>query len=252
MNKGVALPDNYSVQLHSVRDAVADDLQGAVARLAEIGFEHVEPYAFAERTDEFERAFAASGITAPTGHAAAIDSDEPARIFEAAARLGIATVIDPFVPTERWTTLDDIARTADRVNELTAIAATFGLGFGYHNHNWEIANQVDGRSALYAFVDRLDAGVRLEIDTYWATIGGADAPALLRALADRVGFIHVKDGPISDDTSTQLPAGQGAIDVAGILAAAPDALRVVEFDAYAGDVFEGIAASYAWLTENDR
>jgi len=29
-------------------------------------------------------------------------------------------------------------------------------------------------------------------------------------------------------------------------------LRVVEFDGYAGDVFEGIAASFAWLLENDK
>ena len=41
-------------------------------------------------------------------------------------------------------------------------------------------------------------------------------------------------------------------DVAGILAAAPQALRVVEFDAYAGDVFDGIAQSLAWLKENDQ
>jgi sugar phosphate isomerase/epimerase len=242
---------NYSVQLYSVRDAVADDLQGTVARLAEIGFEHVEPYAFAERTDEYERAFAASGITAPSGHAAVIDSDEPDPVFEAAARLGIGTVIDPLIPTERWRSADDIARTAERVNELTARAATFGLAFGYHNHAWELANTVDGRAALYTFVDLLDAPVRLEIDTYWATIGGADAPALLRELAARVGFIHVKDGPISEDVTTQLPAGQGAVDVAGILAAAPRALRVIEFDSYAGDVFAGIAASFAWLQEND-
>jgi len=242
---------NYSVQLYSVRDAVADDLQGAVARLAEIGFENVEPYAFAERTDEYERAFAASGISAPSGHAAVIDSDEPDRIFEAAARLGIGTVIDPLIPAERWQSVDDIARTAARVNELAARAATFGLGFGYHNHAWEIATRIDGRPALHAFVDRLDAGVRLEIDTYWATIGGADAPELLRGLAERVGFIHVKDGPISDDVTTQLPAGQGAVDVAGVLAAAPQALRVVEFDSYSGDVFAGIAASLAWLAEND-
>ena len=45
----------------------------------------------------------------------------------------------------------------------------------------------------------------------------------------------------------QTPAGQGDVDVAAILAAAPHALRVVEFDAYSGDVFDGIAESFAWL-----
>lgn len=36
-----------------------------------------------------------------------------------------------------------------------------------------------------------------------------------------------------------------------ILAAAPQALRVVEFGDDAGDVFEGITESLAWLGEND-
>ena len=52
--------------------------------------------------------------------------------------------------------------------------------------------------------------------------------------------------------STQTPAGQGDVDVPAILSAAPTALRVVEFDSYRGDVFEGVAQSLAWLRENDR
>ncbi|MGY4858496.1 sugar phosphate isomerase/epimerase family protein [Cryobacterium sp. AP23] len=262
-----------SVQLYTVRDAVSADLQGAVARVAAIGFTQVEPYSFVERADEFEKAFAASGITAPSGHAPVIDSADPARTFDAAAQLGIGTVIDPFIPTDRWQTADDAARIADRVNELQAIAAAQGLRFGYHNHQWEFANQVDGRSIYELFVERLTPDVALELDTYWSTVGGADTPELLRRLGDRVQFLHVKDGPIAGTIATtlpsnesalkvsdeltaafkdQLPAGSGDVGVAAILAAAPHALRVVEFDGYAGDVFEGIAASFAWLAENDK
>jgi hypothetical protein len=34
--------------------------------------------------------------------------------------------------------------------------------------------------------------------------------------------------------------------------AAPQALRVVELDGYAGDVFDGIAQSFAGIKENDK
>jgi len=241
-----------SVQLYSVRDAVQADLPAAIARLAEIGFTQVEPYAFHTRTEEYKAAFTASGITAPSGHAAVIDSDNPREIFEAANALGITTVIDPFVPSDRWQTADDAKKIAERVNELQVIAHEYVLDFGYHNHNWELENTVDGTSVLELFVADLNPGVVLEIDTFWATVGGADTPALLKSLGDRVKFLHVKDGAKSTDTSLQQPAGQGEIDVPGILAAAPQALRVVEFDAYGGDVFEGIAASLAWLKENDK
>ena len=262
-----------SVQLYTVRDAISADLQGAVARVAEIGFTKVEPYSFVERADEFAKAFAASGITAPSGHAPVIDAADPARAFDAASQLGIGTVIDPFIPTDRWQTADDAARIADRVNELQTIAAAQGLRFGYHNHQWEFANQVDGRSIYELFVEQLTPDVALDLDTYWSTVGGADTPELLRRLGDRVQFLHVKDGPIAGTIATtlpsnesalkvsdeltaafkdQLPAGSGDVNVAAILAAAPNALRVVEFDGYAGDVFEGIAASYAWLEEFDK
>ncbi|WP_454858551.1 sugar phosphate isomerase/epimerase family protein [Promicromonospora soli] len=241
-----------SVQLYSVRDAVADDLDGAVARLAEIGLEHVEPYAFHERTAEYRRAFAATGLTAPSGHAPVLGSDTPEAIFDAAAALAMTTVIDPFVPAEHWQTADQVAELAERVNHLSTLATERGLEFGYHNHQWELSTHIGGRHALEVFVGHLAPEVVLEVDTYWAGVGGADAPALLRALGDRVRLIHVKDGTLDGDVSAQQPAGSGEVDVRGVLAAAPQATRVIEFDAYAGDVFEGIAQSLAWLKENDR
>ncbi|NQX10806.1 sugar phosphate isomerase/epimerase [Microbacteriaceae bacterium VKM Ac-2855] len=262
-----------SVQLYTVRDAIAADLPAAVARIAEIGFTKVEPYSFVERADEFEKAFADNGLTAPTAHAPVIDSTEPEKAFAAAVQLGIGTVIDPFIPSDRWQTADDAKKIAERVNELTVLAAASGLKFGYHNHQWEFANKVDGRPVYDYFLEALSPEVVLEIDTFWATVGGADTPAFLRSLGDRVVALHIKDGPIAGDIATalpssesalkvpdalanaftsQLPAGSGDVNVPAILAAAPHALRVVEFDGYAGDVFEGVATSFAWLAENDK
>lgn len=262
-----------SVQLYSLRDAVAEDLDNAIARVREIGYENVEPYAFVERAADLERALAATGLKAPSGHVAVIDADDTTPIWDAAERLGITTVIDPFIPTDRWQTADDVAKLAERVNVLTAEAASRGLRFGYHNHQWEFTNKVDGRTVYDLFVEQLSPETVLEVDTFWATVGGADAPAVLRSLGDRVVAIHVKDGKVDGDIRTalpssesalivpealqrafenQTPAGQGDVDVAAILAAAPQAIRVVEFDAYSGDVFEGIAESLAWLGDNDK
>jgi sugar phosphate isomerase/epimerase len=193
-------------------------------------------------------------------------------VFDAAAELGIGIVIDPFIPTERWQSADSVRAIADRVNELAADAATRGLRFGYHNHQWEFTNRIDGRSAYEVFVELLAPEVVLEVDTFWSTVGGADTPAVLSSLGSRVVALHVKDGTVSGDIATalpssenalivpealkaafenQTPAGQGDVDVAAILAAAPQALRVVEFDSYSGDVFDGIAQSLAWLRSND-
>ncbi|MGW3963543.1 sugar phosphate isomerase/epimerase family protein [Amycolatopsis sp. NPDC005003] len=243
-----------SVQLYSVRDAFAADPADTLRRLAAIGFTQVEPYGVLENVEALRSGLPANGLTAPTAHAQLLGADQHA-VFAAAAELGIGLVIDPFVPPERWQDAADIAATAEGLNAAAKLAAEHGIAVGYHNHWWELESRIDGRSALEVFAGQLDPAVALEVDAYWATAGGEDAPALLRRLGDRVQAVHVKDGGLATDATGQVPAGQGRVPVAEVLAAAPDALRVVEFDAYsgpAGDLFEAIAASHAFLTGAGR
>jgi sugar phosphate isomerase/epimerase len=62
-------------------------------------------------------------------------------------------------------------------------------------------------------------------------------------------MLHLKDGPIDTDTAAQRPVGSGAMPVTEILRAASAVeLAVLEFDDYAGDVFEGIATGYGYVT----
>lgn len=70
----------YSVQLYSVRNALEDDFDGAIRRLAEIGYRRVEPCAFETRTEELATAFTEHNITAPTGHTLLIPTGAPADI----------------------------------------------------------------------------------------------------------------------------------------------------------------------------
>lgn len=240
-----------SVQLYSVRDAFAADPAGTLARLAAIGFTQVEPYGLVENAAVLRTALSDHGLSAPTAHAKLVGTDQDA-VFSAAIACGVGVVIDPFTPPEQWESEADIAAIATALNSAAKRAAEHGITVGYHNHWWELSNSVGGRSAFEVFVDQLDPELVVEVDTYWATAGGADAPALLRRLGRRVHALHIKDGDLATDASGQVPAGQGRVPVADVLAAAPDALRVVEFDAYDGDIFDGIAASHAYLTGGGR
>lgn len=164
-------------------------------------------------------------------------------------------VIDPFVAPERWNTLSDVQRTADRLNTRAREAADVGLRVGYHNHDHELTSRIDGRPALEVFADLLDPSVVLEVDLYWAMAGGEDPLPLLQRLGERVIAIHVKDGPMRPGLSArelptdQQPAGRGDVPLAAVLSAGLDIdYAVIEFDHYEGDVFEGIAESYAFLS----
>ncbi|MFM2353086.1 MAG: hypothetical protein RLZZ608_492 [Actinomycetota bacterium] len=236
-----------SVQLYSVRDALAADPAATTLRLADLGFHTVEPFGLVEAVDTLEPALAAAGLTAPTSHVTLHGGVHEAA-FAAARRLGVTTLIDPYIPEERWTTRTDVAALAAEFAEIARQAADHGLQVAYHNHWWELETLVDGTPALEVFADALgDAPVALELDTYWSAVGGVDPVALLGRLGERVVALHIKDGPVSRDTALQQPAGQGAMPISEILAAAPHARPVIEFDEFAGDLFTGIAASVAFV-----
>jgi sugar phosphate isomerase/epimerase len=241
-----------SVQLYTVREAMSEDLPGTLQRIADIGFTQVEPYNF-DAIVGLGDALKAAGLTAPTTHAHFVGEDDARleELFAAAHDLGIATVIDPHVPVERWQTAESVAEIAVQLNAAAIIAAKHGVVVGYHNHGHELRSVIDGEPALELFARHLSPAVVLEVDTYWVAVGGQDPVAVLKRLGDRVVAIHVKDGPPSDDNLDQVAVGSGGMPVKEIIAAAPDALRVVELDDSRADRFDAIADSYAFLVKEN-
>lgn len=244
---------DIALQLYSIRERIASDgLAPSLARAASAGFDRIELFNLVAWADELRTELPANGITAPTAHARLLGEDQDA-IFATAASLGVQTIIDPFTEPEHWATRDGVLRIADHLNASAAGAREHGLALGYHNHAWEAESIIDGTTALEVLADALDPEVVLEVDAYWAAVGGADVPALLRSLGSRVVALHLKDAPIVDgvlskDRHDQLPVGEGAIDWTAILEAAPTAeLLIVEFDEYRGDIFDGAATSLAGI-----
>jgi sugar phosphate isomerase/epimerase len=239
---------SYSLQLYTLRNAIAEDLPGTIKKVAEIGYTQVEPYNFVATAKELGAALKDNGLTAPSGHAPLMSQDQD-QIFAAAKELGITTVIDPFLPAEHWQKAEDIQATAEKLNAAAKKGAEYGIRVGYHNHAWELESTIEGRTALEYFESLLDPELVLEVDTYWAAVGGQDPVELLARLGDRVKFIHIKDGPLTKDNKAQQPAGQGKVAVLEVIAAAKSLeVGVVEFDDYSGDIFEGISESLSFLT----
>ena len=237
-----------SVQLYSVREALADDVQATLSRLVDLGLAHAEPYHLLEYRDELVRAREQLPIAFPSAHQSFLGEVDFPAVLEAAQAVGVKYLVDPFWNPADWTDAAKVRALAGTLNRRAETAAEAGIRVGYHNHHFELAAQLDGRPALEVFAEELDPRVVLEIDTYWAAVGGADVPPLLERLGERVQLVHLKDGDLSEDPAAQLPLGTGAMPLAETLRAAADvAYGVIEFDDYAGDMFEGIEASIAHL-----
>ena len=238
---------SLSVQLCTLRELLAEDLPGTLDRLAGLGLAHVEPFRLTDHAAQLGPALAASGLTAPTAHQHVVGTGAEEEIFATAAELGVGTVFDPRIDRQRFESPDGVAAVADDLNSAAALAAKHGVRVGYHNHAQELEIVHDGTTALELLASHLDDAVVLEVDTYWAAVGGQDPVELLKRLGERVTAVHVKDGPATPDPMDQVPVGQGDLPVREILAASPHALRVVELDDTRGDRFQAVADSIAWL-----
>lgn len=264
-----------SVQLYSLAKQFSEDPAGSLDKLAAIGLRNVEAFDFVSRPAEIRAALDAAGLSSPTGHAplltdelwtpdGSIPTPAPEVVFEAAAQLGMKTVIDPFVAPERWLTADGVADIAERMNRAAEQAATFGLTVGYHNHAQEFIADFDGTSAFERFVELTDPSVAIELDLFWALTGGQDVPALVERLGSRLVAVHVKDGiaptenpwregaeKFGSDSLDQRRAGEGEVPLADALRAGAGDIRyaVLEFDHAPGDVFDDLAAGYTFLKD---
>jgi sugar phosphate isomerase/epimerase len=235
-----------SVQLYTLRKDLEQDFGGTLVRLAGVGFTQVEPFQLVKFADVLRTGLRQSGLTAPTTHVGLLSGNQD-EICALAVELGIQTIIDPYVDPARWQTEADVSQIASELNAAAKNAARHGLTVGYHNHHFELESMINGAHALEVLAAQLAPEVVLEVDTYWAYAGGADVPALLKRLGDRVAALHLKDGDGSLDTSKQVAVGSGVPPVSEIIAAAPDALRVVELDDSETDLFDAVRASREFL-----
>jgi sugar phosphate isomerase/epimerase len=240
--------DTLSVQLYTVREALSEDVDGTLARMAQIGFKQVEPFGFQNFFDDLKEGLPKYGLTAPTTHTSVIDADVD-EILAAAKELGIKTVITPHSNPNLWQTEEGIAGIAEQLNAAAEKAAAVGLSVGYHNHWFELESNIDGQHGLEVLASKTAPEVMLEVDTYWAFVGGADVPALIGKLGDRVQALHIKDGDGTRNNKNQVAVGNGSIPVWDYINATPNLkYGVVELDDSAGDRFVAVADSFAYLT----
>jgi sugar phosphate isomerase/epimerase len=253
----MAIP--IALQLHTIRDAVAQDAGAALERVARIGYLGVETSGlYGTEPDEFRRLAEHFGLEV----VGAFSSMQPAagwdRYLDEQEALANDVVVTCLMP-EHFASRDAIARAADQFNHVAALLRGRGMSLYYHNHVWEYMATEADPVPMTAFLQQLEPEVLLEPDVYWVAAAGHDPVATLSDLGSRVARLHVKDGPGTvpswsggfDELDPQTAVGEGTLDIVAVLAAAPHvAWHVVELDKYAGDPFDAAEASYRYLTAN--
>jgi sugar phosphate isomerase/epimerase len=243
---------DVSIQLYSLREEAAVDFRAVLARLGRIGFVGVETAGFHGLTGaEVRRTLDDAGLVASSAHVGLAKRDDYDRALDDHQELGCSTVVIPALGPASFADLDAIRAAADLVNATNERVRARGLTLGYHNHYWELQSVIDDRPALLHLFDQVDGSVLAEVDVYWARVGGVDPTELVAELGERAALLHVKDGPAGDPSQAMVAVGDGAIDVAAVVAAAPAARwHIIELDRCATDMFEAVERSYHYLVEN--
>ena len=227
--------EHISVQLYTLRDQLAIDLQASLEELAEIGYTRVEHAGFVGRTPaQFKAALDAAGLRATSGHVGIPqpwNADSWKRALEDAAIVGNKYIVHPFFGLGANGPIRDAAvyrAFAADLNKAGELARRAGLSFGYHNHHLEFVRQ-DGtdRTGFDILTGQTDPRyVHLEVDLYWAWRGAHDPVDLIHRHKGRIKQVHVKDMKVDTSNFTSAPfedAGAGVIDFGRIFRLAREA-----------------------------
>ncbi len=242
------------IQLYTLSDMLATNLEGAISAVARIGYKTVEIPSYMGKTPaQLREVFDRNGVTCTAAHIqmAAGTATAPglrgdlAKLAADMHTLGAGYVYCPSMPApadigltpnagegyafivraaaamgeERW------KRFADELSEVGRKLNANGIKFGYHNHNYEFV-KVGARTGFDILVQESDpASVSFELDVGWAAAGGEDIPALFAKYSGRYTGMHIKDVKATTQPNIALKmdpsdVGAGKLDWKAILPAA--------------------------------
>jgi sugar phosphate isomerase/epimerase len=229
------------LQLYTVREECARDLEGVLRTVAGLGFDGVEVFDLHGHTPELVRSWLDElGLAVAGRHAgfAPLENELPALAAELQV-LGTDRVALNWI--EPPLSGADARAAAERIAAIAPKAQEAALQLGFHNH-WGELRSFDGVTTI----DLLsDLPIWFELDLGWAWYAGADPVALLERFAGRTPLVHVKDLG-SREQHEHRPVGDGAVGYERIVPAAVELgveWLIVEQDAVDGPPFEAVQRS---------
>jgi sugar phosphate isomerase/epimerase len=198
------------IQLYSVRDDMMKDPVGSLTQLAKMGYVYVEHANYIDKkfygflAPEFRKKLDGLGLKMISGHTVMGKqhwdetkkdfSDSWKKTVEDAAVLGQKWVISPYMDESMRKTYDDFKRYMDVFNKSGELCKKSGMKFGYHNHDFEFSQKLNGEKIFDIIMKSIDPNlVALQLDMGNLYNGGAVALDVMNQYPGRFEIVHVKD-----------------------------------------------------------
>ncbi len=211
------------VELFSVRDSLAKDLEGTLEAMRGFGYTIVE---FASNPQQMDAkrivsALKSSDLTCSSWHCPHNlllgDDDTLKSTAEFMCEVGCKYPVIPWIPRDNFDTDDAVKALAEKMNNLVEKLRPYGITSGYHNHNWEFERLESGRTKWGALREETIPEFLMQLDTGNALDGKADVNAELFAAEGRSKIVHLKPFSLTRGYDTVLGADDDAIDYKSIL-----------------------------------
>jgi sugar phosphate isomerase/epimerase len=186
--------ERLGMQLYTVRDAMAKDFDGTLARVAALGDKEVEFAGYFDQSpQQVKAALVKHGLTSPATHVGYdMLGDSFPQVIEASRIIGHRFIVNPWIDEPVRNQPGAWKRAADTFNRAGAASRKAGIQFAYHNHHFEFV-PVDGRMPYELLLETCDpALVKMELDLCWASAAGQDPVAWFDRYPGRFPLVHVK------------------------------------------------------------
>ncbi len=184
-----------ALQLYSVREDAARDLQGVLAAVAGMGYEGVEFAGYYGHDARTIRGWLdAYGLKVAGAHVGieTLLGDELLRTVEFHQTLGNTTLVVPGLAEQWRNSRAAWLKTAETLNAVAVALKPYGMRTGYHNHHIEFA-PMEGELPWDTLFGNTTDDVIMQFDTGNALHGGAQAAPFLRRYPGRAKTVHLKE-----------------------------------------------------------
>jgi sugar phosphate isomerase/epimerase len=202
---------NVGVQLYSVRDDMKIDPLGTLKKVADMGYKNVEHANYINRkfygysATEFKKILDDLGLKMPSGHTV-LDkkkhwddakndfTDEWKYTVDDAAICGQKHVVSPWLDAGLRKDESELRKMMDIFNKSGELCQKAGMMYGYHNHDFEFAEKLNGQIMYDIIMQSTDPKLvvhQLDIGNMYG--GGGRAAEIINKYPGRFQSMHVKD-----------------------------------------------------------
>ena len=227
--KAWANPEHHKavgLQLYTLRDDIQKQgIEKIIVEIAKLGYKKVENFGygqgkfFKKTPAEYSQLLKDNGLEPTSGHymtgrVGGMDglNKNWQQIIDDAAMIGQKyAIIAYLMPNERKA--DDYKQLFELINKGEEISKKAGIEMGYHNHDFEFVERIDGEKPYNLLLK--NTKIKMEMDMYWVVKANEKPEEYFMKYPGRFPLWHLKDMANTPEKEFA-EVGSGSIDFGAI------------------------------------